>query len=197
MGAGADHKKEEEKYHKVEEKKPEEIKKHGEGGSVMDKIHGDDDEKKHDREKKEKKKKHSEDGKDRLQVRRNDPQRARHQSFAASVTAFPFDPPDPSNYPALAAVPTLYCRLPAISELDTPSDTNPKLDNPISLIYRPLTSSSLPFSSLLDVKDPVSIWTTCLKDWVSAWMKVVGYRLGFGLGLGFDLGVRGGRDVDG
>ncbi|ONK70137.1 uncharacterized protein A4U43_C05F30640 [Asparagus officinalis] len=45
--------------------------------------------------------------------------------------------------------------------------------------------------------DPVSIWTTCLKDWVSAWMKVVGYGLGLGFGFGFDLGVRGGRDADG
>ena len=26
-------------------------------------------------------------------------------------------------------------------------------------------------------EDPVSIWTTCLKEFVSAWTKVVGYGL--------------------
>lgn len=40
----------------------------------------------------------------------------------------------------------------------------------------------------LEEDDPVSIWTTCLKEWVSAWTKVVGYGL---LLLGSDLGVMG------
>lgn len=45
--------------------------------------------------------------------------------------------------------------------------------------------------------EPVSIWTTCLNDWVSAWMKVVGYGFGVaGVGFRFDLGVRGGREED-
>ncbi|KAI3809924.1 hypothetical protein L1987_19527 [Smallanthus sonchifolius] len=35
--------------------------------------------------------------------------------------------------------------------------------------------------------DPVSIWTTCLKEVVSAWTKVVGY--GFGSDLEMGLGV--------
>ncbi|KAI3785723.1 hypothetical protein L1987_44848 [Smallanthus sonchifolius] len=35
--------------------------------------------------------------------------------------------------------------------------------------------------------DPVSIWTTCLKEVVPAWTKVVGY--GFGSGLGVICGV--------
>ncbi|KVI10467.1 hypothetical protein Ccrd_011146 [Cynara cardunculus var. scolymus] len=38
--------------------------------------------------------------------------------------------------------------------------------------------------------DPVSIWTTCLKEVVSAWTKVVGY--GFGSDLETGLGVSGG-----
>lgn len=42
-------------------------------------------------------------------------------------------------------------------------------------------------------EDPVSIWTTCLKEVVSAWTKVVGY--GFpdsDLGVRFRVGVMGG-----
>ena len=38
--------------------------------------------------------------------------------------------------------------------------------------------------------DPVSICTTCLKEFVSAWTKVVGY--GFGSDLETGLGVSGG-----
>lgn len=38
--------------------------------------------------------------------------------------------------------------------------------------------------------DPVSIWTTCLKEVVSAWTKVVGYEFGSDLETG--LGVSGG-----
>lgn len=39
--------------------------------------------------------------------------------------------------------------------------------------------------------EPVSIWTTCLKEEVSAWMKVVGYGLE-SVDLERDFGVRGG-----
>lgn len=39
--------------------------------------------------------------------------------------------------------------------------------------------------------EPVSIWTTCLKEEVSAWTNVVGYGFGSQV-LGMDLGVRDG-----
>lgn len=40
---------------------------------------------------------------------------------------------------------------------------------------------------LMVSEDPVSIWTTFLKEVVSAWTKVVGYGL-FGSGLGMGVG---------
>lgn len=44
---------------------------------------------------------------------------------------------------------------------------------------------------LTGLEDPVSIWTTCLNEDVSAWTKVVGYGFEFGFWCKCDLGVDG------
>ncbi|CAL5346059.1 unnamed protein product [Camellia sinensis] len=55
-------------------------------------------------------------------------------------------------------------------------------------------SDLLAAASLAVSEDPVSIWTTCLKEEVSAWTKVVGYGL---LGSDLVMGGLGGVGVGG